>query len=110
MMKKSLSKKSNSREKSIKLLNKVEIKAYLGETKGWNLDGKKKIIFKEFEFKDFSESVDFVNKVSKIAEKEDHHPDIHIFYNKVFIGISTHSIGGLSEKDFILGLKINASK
>lgn len=61
---------------------------------------------KEFKFQDFKEAMDFVNKVAALAETENHHPDIHIFYNRVIIELWTHSVNGLSEKDFILAFKI----
>ena len=63
-------------------------------------------IKKQFKFKDFKEAMVFVNKVAEIAENEGHHPDITINYNRVTIELSTHSIGGLSENDFILAAKI----
>ena len=79
---------------------------YLKELKSfWNiLDGKK--ISKEFNFKDFMEAIEFVNHVAKIAEEEGHHPDIHIYYNKVLVELWTHAINGLSENDFIVAAKI----
>ena len=63
-------------------------------------------IKRQFKFKDFKEAMVFVNKIAEIAEKEGHHPDITINYNRVTIGLSTHSIGGLSKNDFILAAKI----
>ena len=60
-----------------------------------------------FLFKSFQESLDFVNKVGKLAEEEWHHPDITIQYNKVTLKLWTHAIGGLSENDFILSAKID---
>ena len=81
---------------------------YLSEVLGWNISDDKKSIRREFEFKDFVGAMVFVNKVADIAESEEHHPDLHIFYNKVKIELSTHAIGGLSENDFIVAAKINA--
>lgn len=66
-------------------------------------------IGKVFKFKDFIGAINFVNKVAELAEEEGHHPDIHINYNKVLFELSTHAIGGLSENDFILAAKIDAS-
>jgi 4a-hydroxytetrahydrobiopterin dehydratase len=64
-------------------------------------------ISKEFVFKDFIEAISFVNSVALEAEKMDHHPDILIYgWNKVKINISTHSAGGVTEKDFQLAQKI----
>lgn len=56
----------------------------------------------------FMLAIDFVKKVADIAEAEGHHPDIYIFYNLVRLELSTHSVGGLSENDFILAAKINS--
>ncbi len=57
-------------------------------------------------FKDFGETMQFVNRVAQVAQEEDHHPDIEISYNKVHLTLSTHSIGGLSRNDFIVAAKI----
>lgn len=67
-------------------------------------------ISKEFKFKDFIGAINYVNHVAELAETEGHHPDIQIRYNKVLLELSTHAIGGLSENDFILAAKIDASK
>ena len=77
-----------------------EIKYNLKELKDWKLFGNK--IAKEFHFKDFNEAMNFINKIAKEAEEEQHHPDILINYNKVTLTLSTHSVKGLTEKDFIL--------
>ena len=84
-----------------------EVKGYLKEVVGWKLSTDAKKINKEFSFKDFVEAMEFVNQVARLAEEEGHHPDIHIFYNKVTFELWTHAIGGLSENDFILAAKIN---
>lgn len=64
-------------------------------------------ISKEFEFKDFIEAMAFVSSAALEAEKMDHHPDILIYgWNKVKINLSTHSAGGVTEKDFQLAKKI----
>ena len=84
---------------------------HMKEVPSWTLnrEGVHKII-KQFVFKDFREAIKFVNKVANLAEEEGHHPDIHIFYNKVSIELSTHNIRGLSENDFILASKIEMIK
>ena len=63
-------------------------------------------IRKTFAFKNFVEAMEFVNKVARTAEEDGHHPDLHIFYNKVTIELWTHAVGGLSKNDFILAAKI----
>lgn len=74
-------------------------------TATWDVVDNKKIR-RTFQFADFPQAMEFVEKVAKIANAENHHPDIHIFYNKVTLEIWTHAIGGLSENDFILAAKI----
>lgn len=84
-----------------------EIQKYLPELgSGWKVLENKEIK-KEFTFTNFKAAMAFVNKIAEIAENEGHHPDMHIFYNRVAIELSTHAIGGLSENDFIVAAKIN---
>ena len=65
-------------------------------------------IQRKFEFKNFKEALEFVNKVGRLAESENHHPDIFIHnYRKVTITLTTHAIKGLSENDFIIAAKLN---
>ncbi len=71
----------------------------------WSLEAKE--LKREFRFKDFRQAMDFVNKVAEVADKQDHHPDILISYNKVQLILSTHKIGGLSMNDFIVAAKID---
>jgi len=65
---------------------------------GWTLDGQS--IRKQFTFAGFPEAVAFVNRLVPEAEAADHHPDILINYKRVTLTYSTHSEGGLTEKDF----------
>jgi len=87
-------------------LSKQEAQAMLNEIPDWTLNDNS--IERMLQFKDFKEAIVFVNKVADIANEQDHHPDIHIYYNKVRIELSTHKIKGLSKNDFILAAKINA--
>jgi len=73
----------------------------------WTLAPDAKSISRDFEFKDFKGAMVFVNKVADLAESEGHHPDIHCWWNKVKLELSTHAVGGLSNNDFILASKIN---
>ena len=94
--------------KGIKPFTRTEAEDYLMQINGWILDGEGKKISKEYKFKDFIGAVNFVNLVADIAEQEEHHPDIHIHYNKVTLELWTHAIGGLSENDFIVAAKVDA--
>lgn len=80
----------------------------LKQVQDWSLlrDGTH-MLRKQFKFKNFKESMAFVNKVADLAESEGHHPDIKIVWNKVNLDIFTHAVGGLSENDFIMAAKIN---
>jgi len=86
-------------------MQESEISEYLFALDGWELQDSVKIR-KEFKFGDFREAMTFVNKVADIAEAEGHDPSIFISYNKVRITLTTHSIKGLSENDFIMAVKI----
>ena len=66
------------------------------ESKGWGDSNQK--LERTFKFKDFNGAINFVNKVTKIAESQKHHPDIEIKYNKVKISITDHEKGGVCEK------------
>ncbi len=87
-----------------------EIHKYQKKVDGWNIVKNDKNIFfleKNFKFKNFKDSQNFVNNVGKISEEEDHHPDINFGWGYAKINITTHAIQGLSENDFILAAKID---
>ena len=88
------------------LLPKNEIENALASLKGWRLEGKE--IVRQFELKDFVHAMGFVNSVALLAEKANHHPDIDLRWNKVKLVLSTHSAGGLTEKDFNLAKQIDS--
>ena len=64
-------------------------------------------ITKTFEFKSYLDGIDFVNEVANLAEQENHHPDIEIVYCKVTISLTTHDVGGLTDKDYKLAKLID---
>src|SRR5690348_11968851 len=79
---------------------------YLKQLDGWSLgDGE---ISRQFSFENYYETIAFVNAVAWVAHREDHHPDITVGYNKCTVRFSTHSVGGLSENDFIAAAKVDA--
>ncbi len=63
---------------------------------------------RSFRFKNFVETMGFVNMMAAIAEAEDHHPDFCVSYGRVDVRIWTHAVDGLTESDFILAAKIEA--
>ena len=87
-----------------------EIHKYQKKVDGWEIVKNEKNIFflvKNFKFKNFVESQNFVNQVGQVSEKEGHHPDIKFGWGYATITITTHAIEGLSENDFILAAKID---
>jgi 4a-hydroxytetrahydrobiopterin dehydratase len=88
-------------------LTKDEATFYMKDVPQWSIDGEYKKISRELKFKDFVESIQFVNKLADLAEKEGHHPDIKVIYNKVYIDLTTHAVGGLSVNDFIVAAKVD---
>ena len=87
-----------------------EIHKYQKKVDGWDIVKDKEEIYfleKKFNFSNFLESEEFVNKVGKISEEEGHHPDINFGWGYAKIAITTHAIKGLSENDFILAAKID---
>jgi len=87
-------------------LTQEAIAAGLKQLPGWEFaDG---AIGKNFSFDNFAATMAFVNSVAEIAAREDHHPDMRVGYDKCRIAYSTHSVGGLSENDFICAAKIEA--
>lgn len=89
-------------------MSKKEVMAILKILKGWKLKGK--TISKTFKFKNFVESVQFVDKIVPVAEQMNHHPDIQIKYDLVSIALTTHDESGLTELDFGLAQKIECIK
>lgn len=84
-----------------------ETAAMLGELEGWRQEDNKKI-WREFQFKNFVQAVDFINRIADVAEYEDHHPDIFLHgYKYVRVELMTHAINGLSRNDFIVAAKID---
>ena len=87
-----------------------EIHNYQKKVDGWDVlkdDKKNFFLEKNFKFKNFLESQNFVNEVGKISEIEGHHPDIKFGWGYAKISVTTHAIKGLSENDFILAAKID---
>ena len=87
-----------------------EIHKYQKKVDGWNIVKNVKdnfLLEKNFTFKNFKDSQNFVYNVGKISEEEGHHPDIIFGWGYAKINITTHAIEGLSENDFILAAKID---
>ena len=94
----------------IPAFSKQDISEYIDKIRNWNVKQKKEgyyFLSKEFKFDNFVNSLSFINKVSEIAENENHHPDLEFGWGYARITIFTHAINGLAESDFILAAKID---
>jgi len=89
-----------SRSRSEALLKQIDA--------GWRLDEAARMLHKAFRFDNYYQTLAFVNAVAWIAHGEDHHPDLEVGYNRCHVRYSTHSIGGLSENDFICAARVDA--
>lgn len=87
-------------------LTPVEIATLLKRLTGWTVaDG---VLTRTYEFRNYPETMAFVNAIAWIAQREDHHPDLTVGYKQCRVDYITHAIGGLSENDFICAAKIDA--
>lgn len=86
-------------------LSKQEIHEKLKAMHDWSHQGKS--LHKRYTFKSFMPAIGFVNKIAEASEKANHHPDITINYSVVTIALSTHSEGGVTDKDFDLAKQID---
>jgi 4a-hydroxytetrahydrobiopterin dehydratase len=102
------SKHCASCEGTIPPLSPADVQSHLVAVPGWQLTADGRRIRREWRAKDFMTVLDFFNRVGRIAEAEDHHPDLHLTgYRNVAIEIWTHAVGGLTQNDFILAAKID---
>ena len=83
-----------------------EVARMLAQLEGWEASGAR--IEREFNFKNFYQTMAFVNAVAWIANRENHHPDMQVGYKTCRVSFTTHAIGGLSENDFICAAKVEA--
>jgi 4a-hydroxytetrahydrobiopterin dehydratase len=95
--------------RSTPLLSATQSKAFLKQLNAdWALAASANKISRTFRFKDYYETMAFVNAVAWISGQQDHHPELIVNYNYCQVSYSTHAIGGLSENDFICAAKIDA--
>ena len=87
-------------------MNDATIKSHLQQVSGWALhDGS---IEKTFSFQNYLETISFVNALAWICNTEDHHPDLHVTYDRCIVRFNTHSVGGISINDFICAARADA--
>ncbi|NDI86911.1 4a-hydroxytetrahydrobiopterin dehydratase [Undibacterium sp. B2R-29] len=88
----------------------AELSAYFAATPGWSQDGPR--IVKTFQFKNYYETLAFINAIAYVIHAEDHHPELVVTYNRCLIRFDTHTVndgkGGISVSDFICAAKVDA--
>jgi 4a-hydroxytetrahydrobiopterin dehydratase len=94
-------------EGGVEPLDRRAAENLLPQAKGWRLNDVASEISKTFDFKNFYQTMAFVNAVAWVANREDHHPDLEVGYKRCRVRYSTHAINGLSMNDFICAAKIN---
>jgi 4a-hydroxytetrahydrobiopterin dehydratase len=82
------------------------ITTHLAQAPGWRLAGAS--IEKRFDFDNYHQTIAFVNALTWVAHREDHHPDLLVSYNRCTVRFNTHSVGGISVNDFICAAKVDA--
>jgi len=95
-------------DKGSPALNDSELSTLLDKVQHWQLSNDKKNISRRFDFKNYYETIAFVNAAAWIVHQQDHHPDLEVSYNRCNVIFSTHSVGGLSRNDFICAARFNA--
>jgi 4a-hydroxytetrahydrobiopterin dehydratase len=86
-------------------LSNEQIEQQMKNIHGWTREDN--AIKKDWEFADFTEAMQFINRVAELAEEHDHHPELYNVYNKVSLKFSTHDAGGLTERDFRIATDID---
>jgi 4a-hydroxytetrahydrobiopterin dehydratase len=87
------------------VLSDAELQQALQKLPGWQKNGN--AIERNFQFANFVQAMDFVNQIAEAAEAVNHHPDIHISYNKVTMALVSHDSGGVTQRDIRMAGKIN---
>jgi 4a-hydroxytetrahydrobiopterin dehydratase len=84
------------------------LRQLMAEVPGWRLNDKKDAIARTYTFRNYYETLAFVNAVAWIAHGENHHPDLTVHYDSCVVRWNTHAAGGLTENDFICAAKVSA--
>ena len=87
-------------------LSQSEIDRLIAQLDGWQQH--EQVIGRTYKFKDYYQTIAFVNAIAWMTHREDHHPDLAVGYNSCRVEYSTHAINGLSENDFICAAKVDA--
>jgi 4a-hydroxytetrahydrobiopterin dehydratase len=94
-------------EGGVPALDAGRVDELLPEVPGWRAAEDRRSLHRKFRFPDFRRTMAFVGRMADVAEAEGHHPDFCVRYNILDVTLSTHSVGGLSDNDFILAAKLS---
>ena len=75
--------------------------------KSWQLNDTSTVLYRTYDFKNYYQTMAFVNAIAWISHNENHHPDLEVSYHSCRVSYTTHAINGLSENDFICAAKID---
>ena len=89
-------------------LSAAEVAHYVGQLNGWQANEEATEIECTFAFKDYYQTLAFVNAIAWMAHQEKHHPDLEVSYNRCVVHYCTHCVDGLTENDFICAAKVDA--
>jgi len=89
-------------------LAEAQVRELLSQVDGWELAEGGKALVRTFGFKDYYRTMSFVNALAHMANREDHHPDLSVHYDRCVVRYSTHDAGGLTENDFICAARASA--
>ena len=104
-----LNKHCQACEGGVEPLNADQSRTMMSELHAdWKLNDPGNEISRSFKFKNYYQTIAFVNALAWVSHQEDHHPDLEVGYSRCLVRYSTHAIGGLSENDFICAAKIDA--
>ena len=95
-------------EGGVAKLTATDVKKFLKNIPEWQTNEEYLQIHRDFKFRNYYQTIAFVNAIAWMAHQENHHPDLEVSYNHCLVRYNTHAIGGLSENDFICAAKVNA--
>jgi len=94
-------------DKGTPALDSGAVSNLLSQVDDWNVDDAGRVLTRCFRFKNYYETIAFVNASAWVSHQQDHHPDLEVCYNRCTVHFTTHSIGGLSQNDFICAARFN---
>jgi len=95
----------NSKPMSITQAKNIEIELFIKQNNSWIIKENK--LHREYKFKNFVEAFGFMTRSALIAEQSNHHPEWFNVYNKVIVDLTTHEVGGITERDFLLAKQMD---